>query len=81
MKLKIKVFIWYKLIIEIAQEVKTSSPEVGKRYSPGRSLFPKVRKHNIGAVDLCGKRNFSSYESSKNRLVTRSHVITPEVEI
>ena len=50
-----KVFIWYKVIIEIAQEVETSSQEVGKRYLPGRRLFPKVRKHNIGALDLCGK--------------------------
>ena len=47
-----KVFIRYKVILEIAQEVETSSPEVGKRYLPGRSVFPKVGKHNIGAADL-----------------------------
>ena len=55
-----KVFIWYKVIIEIAQEVETVIPEVGKRYLPGRRLIPKVRKHNIVAVDLCGKRKLSS---------------------
>ena len=70
-----KVFICYKVIIEIAQEVETSSQEVRKGYLPGRRLFPKVRKHNIGAVDLCGKNKLSSLESSKNRLGTRSHVI------
>ena len=45
----------YKVIIEIAQEVETSSPEEGKRYLPGRGLFPKVGIYNIGAVDLCWK--------------------------
>ena len=55
-----KVFIWYKVIIEIAQEVETSSPDVGKRYLPGRRIIPKVRKHNIVAVDLCGKSKLSS---------------------
>ena len=55
-----KVFIWYKVMIEIAQEVETSSQEVGKRYLPARGLFPKVRKHNIGAVDLCWKNKLSS---------------------
>ena len=45
-----KVFIWYNVIIEIAQEVETSFPEVGKGFLPGRRLFTKVRKHNIGAV-------------------------------
>ena len=55
-----KVFIWYKVIIEIAQEVETSSQEDGTRYLPGRRLFLKVRKHNIGAVDLCGKNKLSS---------------------
>ena len=53
-----KVFIWYKVIIEIAQEVETSSQEVVKRYLPGKRLFPKVRKHNIGRVDVCRKTNF-----------------------
>ena len=42
-----------------------SSPEVGKRYLPGRRVIPKVRKHNIVAVDLCGKSKLSSYESFK----------------
>ena len=28
-----------------------SSPEVGKRYLPGRRVIPKVRKHNIVTVD------------------------------
>ena len=46
----------YMVIIEIAQEVETSSPEEEKRYLPGRRLFPKVRIYNIGAVDLCGKQ-------------------------
>ena len=55
-----KVFIWYKVIIEIAQEVETSSQEVWKRYFPGRRLFPKVRKPIIGAVDLCGKTKLYS---------------------
>ena len=76
-----KVFIWYKVLIEISQEVEASCPEVGKRYLPARRLFLKVRTHNIGAVDLCGKSKLSSYESSKNRLVTRSHVISLELEI
>ena len=44
----------------ISQEVEMSSPEVGKRYLPGRRVIPKVRKHNIVAVDLCGKSKFSS---------------------
>ena len=55
-----KVFILYKVIIEVAQEVETSSPRSGKRYLPGRRLIPKVRKHNIGAVDLCGKSKLAS---------------------
>ena len=37
-----KVFILHKVIIEIAQEVETSFPEVGKRYLLGR-LFLTVR--------------------------------------
>ena len=55
-----KVFIWYQVIIEIAQEVETSYPRIGKKYLPGRRFIPKVRKHNIGAVDLCGKSKLSS---------------------
>ena len=55
-----KVFFWYKVINEIAQEVETSSKEAGKKYLPGRRLFPKVRKHNIGAADLYGKNKLSS---------------------
>ena len=43
-------------------------------------LFPKVRIYIVGAVDLCGKSKHSSQESSKNRLVTRSHVISQEEE-
>ena len=31
-----KVFIWYKVLIEISQEVEASSPEVGKGYLPGK---------------------------------------------
>ena len=31
-----KVFIWYKVLIEISQEVKASSPEVEKGYLPGK---------------------------------------------
>ena len=38
-----KVFIWYKVIIEIAQKVDTSFPEVGNRYLLGRRLFLTVR--------------------------------------
>ena len=37
-----------------------SSPEVGKRYLPGRRVIPKVRKHKKVAVDLCGKSKLSS---------------------
>ena len=37
-----KVFILHKVIIEIAQEVETSFPEVGKRYLLGRRLFLTV---------------------------------------
>ena len=44
----------------ISQEVEMSSPEVGKGYLPGRRVIPKVRKHNIVAVDLCGKSKLSS---------------------
>ena len=50
-----RYFNWYKVLIEISQEVETSSPDVGKWYLPGRRLIPKVRKHNIVVVDLCGK--------------------------
>ena len=60
-----KVFIWYKVIIEIFQEVDTSFPEVEKRYLPGRRLFPKVRIYNIGAVVLCGKSKLSSQKALK----------------
>ena len=38
---------------------------MGKRYLPGRRVIPKVRKHNIVAVDLCGKSKLSSLESFK----------------
>ena len=31
-----KVFIWYKVLIEISQEVEASSPEVEKGYLPGK---------------------------------------------
>ena len=55
-----KVFIRYKVIIVIAQEVETSFPEVGKRYLLGRRLFLKVRIYIIGAVDSCGKSKHSS---------------------
>ena len=55
-----KVFIWYKVIIEIAQEVETSFPEVGKRYLLGRRLFLKVGIYIIRAVDSCGKSKHSS---------------------
>ena len=55
-----KVFIWYKVIIGTAQEVETSSPRSGKMDLPGRRLIRKVRKHNTGAVDLCGKTKLSS---------------------
>ena len=60
-----KVFILHKVIIEIAQEVEMSFPEVGKRYLLGRGLFLKVRIYIIGAVDSCGKSKHSSKESSK----------------
>ena len=36
---------------------------MGKRYLPGRRLIPKVRKHNIVAVDLSWKSKLSSKES------------------
>ena len=61
----IKVFIWYKVIIEIAQEGETSSPEVEKRYLPGIRLFSKVRIYTIGAVNVCGKSKLYSKKSSK----------------
>ena len=38
-----KVFILHKVIIEIAKEVETSFPEVGKRYLLGRRLFLTMR--------------------------------------
>ena len=38
-----KTFIWYKVILEIAKEVETSLPEVGKGYLLGRRLLSKVR--------------------------------------
>ena len=50
-----KVFIWYRVIIEIAQEVETRFPEVGKRYLLDRRLFLNVRIYIIGAIDSCGK--------------------------
>ena len=53
---------------------------MGKRYLLGRGLFVKVRIYIIGAVDSCGKSKHSSQESSKNRLVTRSQVISQEKE-
>ena len=43
-------------------------------------LFPKVRIYFIGTVDLCGKSKLFSEESSKNQLVTRSHVISLEMK-
>ena len=55
-----KTVIWYKVIIEIAKEVETSFPEVGKRYLLGRWLFLKARIYIIRAVDSCGKRKHSS---------------------
>ena len=55
-----KVFIWYKVVNEIAQEVETSYPEVGGRYLLGRGLFSKVRIYIILAVDSCGKSKHSS---------------------
>ena len=42
-----KVFIWYKVLIEISQEVEASSPEVEKGYLPGKRLqlrFPRKWK-------------------------------------
>ena len=59
-----------------------SFPEVGKRYLLGRRLFLTVRIYIyiIRALDSCGKSKHSSKESSKNRLVTRSHVISQEKE-
>ena len=55
-----KTVIWYKVILEIAQEVEISFPEVRKRYLLGRRLFLKVRIYIIGAVDSCGKNKHSS---------------------
>ena len=55
-----KAVIWYKVILEIAQEVEISFPEVGKRYLLGRRLFLKMRIYIIGAVDSCGKSKHSS---------------------
>ena len=37
-----------------------SSREVGKGYLSGRRVIPKVRKHIIVAVNLCGKSKLSS---------------------
>ena len=55
-----KAVIWYTVILEIAQEVEISFPEVGKRYLLGRRLFFKMRIYIIGAVDSCGKSKHSS---------------------
>ena len=55
-----KAFIWYKVILEIAQEVETSFPEVEKRYFLGRRLFLKVSIYIMEAVDSCGKTKHSS---------------------
>ena len=55
-----KPVIWYKVILEIAQEVEMSFPEVGKRYLLGRRLFLKMRIYIIGAIDLCGKSKHPS---------------------
>ena len=61
-----KVFILHKVIIEIAKEVETSFPEVGKRYLLGRRLFFNSENiYIIGAVDSCGKSKHSSKENSK----------------
>ena len=46
-----KAVIWYKVILEIAQEVETSFPEVGKRYLLGRKLILKVRIYINEAVN------------------------------
>ena len=59
------VFILHKVIIEIAQEVETSFPEVGKRYFLGSRLYLKVIIYIIRPVDSCGKSKHSSKESSK----------------
>ena len=56
-------------------QYQSISPEV-----EFQRLFPKVRINKIGVVDLSGKNKLFSRESSKNRLVTRSHVISPEEE-
>ena len=55
-----KAVIWYKVILEIAQEVETIFPKMGKRYFLGRRLFLKVRIYIIEAVDSCGKSKHSS---------------------
>ena len=55
-----KAVFWYKVILEIAQEVEMSFPEVVKSYLLGRRLFLKVRIYIIGAVDSCGKSKLSS---------------------
>ena len=55
-----KAVIWYKVILEIAQEVETIFPEEGKRYLLGRMLFFGVRIYITGAVDLCGESKHSS---------------------
>ena len=55
-----KALIWYKVILEIAQGVEMSFPEVGKSYLLGRRLFLKVKIYIIGAVDSCGKSKHSS---------------------
>ena len=59
--------------IQLLLQLKSISPNV-----EFHRLFPKVRIYIIGAVDLCGKSKHYSYESSKNRLETRSHVISLE---
>ena len=76
-----KIFIWYKVIhvIEISQNVDSSSSEVEKGIYMVEGVFPKVRIHNKGAVVLCEISKLALKESSKNPLVTRSHVISPEV--
>ena len=60
-----KVFIWYKIIIKISEEVETSCPDVGKRYLLGRRLFLKVRIYIIRAVVHVGRANIPHKRAQK----------------
>ena len=62
-----KVFILHKVIIEIAQEVETSFPEVGKRYLLGRRLFLTVRIYILSELYIhVGRANIPQKRAVKS---------------